>query len=88
MVIFGTRRVLAAMTSKSRTLIGLRHRHRDWLRRTPAGRVGILADRVDVDVTELTVEVAVIGAAAEFAVGCELKTDAILKREHLSFPKI
>ena len=46
--------------------------------------LGVLAaDGVDADVAELAVEEAVIGAAAEFAVGRELQADALLQRERI-----
>jgi hypothetical protein len=41
------------------------------------------ANGVDAEIAELAVEEAVIGAAAEFAVGRELQPDALLQRQRL-----
>ena len=77
MVIFGSKRVLARMKSKSATLIGCVQRTRLLISATGcAPRLPAVlralrvcaADGVDADVAELAVEEAVIGAAAEFAV--------------------
>ena len=48
-----------------------------------SGLSGGCARNIDGDVAELAVEEAVIGTAAELAVGCNLQTDALLKRESL-----
>ena len=50
----------------------------------PGCRLGVLAaDRIDREVAELAVEEAVIGAAAELAVGREFQADAFLQRERV-----
>src|SRR5262249_1205701 len=41
------------------------------------------ANGVDAEIAELAIEEAVIGAAAEFAVGRELQPDTLLQRQHL-----
>jgi hypothetical protein len=41
------------------------------------------ANRVDADVAELAVEEAVVGAAAEFAIGGEGQAHALLERERI-----
>jgi hypothetical protein len=60
--------------------------HRDRLAsalaRCAALRV-LAADRIDAEVAELAVEEAVIGAAAEFAVGRKLQPNALLQRERV-----
>ena len=60
--------------------------HGDRLVGALAGRAALrvdAADGVDAEVAELAVEEAVIGAAAEFAVGRELQPDALLQRQRL-----
>src|SRR5262249_54122094 len=44
---------------------------------------GVAADRVDTEVTELAIEEAMIGAAAEFAIRGEPKADTLLERENV-----
>ena len=91
MVIFGMSLVWARMNSKSGDVDRLRPAHAapdhgDRLRGALAGRAALrvrAADGVDADVAELAVEEAVIGAAAEFAVGRELQSDALLQRERV-----
>ena len=81
MVIFGMSPVLARMNAKSGTLIGWVQRTRLLISATGCaarlpGRAAprvLAADGVDADLAELAVEEAVIGAAAEFAVGRELQ---------------
>src|SRR5437660_12614144 len=95
MVILGMSRVLAATNLKSGTLIGLGPLHaasdqRDRLAAARADGAGLgaalgvlAANGVDAEIAELAVEEAVIGAAAEFAVGRRLEPDALLQRQRL-----
>src|SRR5215470_5878042 len=63
---------------------------RDRLGGALAGRTGLgaalgifAADRIDAEVAELAVEEAVIGAAAEFAIGGQPEADTLLERENV-----
>jgi len=64
--------------------------HGNRLAAALAGRAGLGAargcfagDGIDAQLAELAIEKAVIGAAAEFAVGRELEPDALLQRQRL-----
>ena len=60
--------------------------HRDRLRDTRPGIAGfgILAvESIDANVAKLTVEIAVVRAAAELAVGREPQADALLQRDRI-----
>jgi len=60
--------------------------HGDRLAGALAGRAALridAADRIDAEVAELAIEEAVIGAAAEFAVGGELQPDTLLQHERV-----